>query len=274
MHCNGSRSPGTDAARLRVFLDRDSLEVSSDLADTLTGNLGDTRFLILLASRESAASRWCDHELRYWLEHHGSDTLLLVHTDADGGLRWDHAHQRFDTQASPSLPLVLADAFPNEPLWLDMTWVESDGGATELDLRSPKFRNAVATLAAPIHGVAKDDLEGEDVRQHRIFTQVRRAAIATLSVLLALSVGLALLAWQQTGTDQRNEAERERASTRSTASPSSDAIAERNRHRRRNRCVRRPQSLTPASRTLRRMRLALESAAQAYSRLPHPRSRA
>ena len=47
---------------LRVFLDRTSLELSSNLGDSLEKKLGGARNLILLASAESAASEWCDRE--------------------------------------------------------------------------------------------------------------------------------------------------------------------------------------------------------------------
>ena len=75
----------------------------------------------------------------------------------------------------------------------------------DLDLRNTRFRDAIADLAAPIHGVAKDDLEGEDVRQHRRTRRVAGAAITTLAMLLILSLAAGGFALTQRN-DARNQA--------------------------------------------------------------------
>lgn len=182
---------------MRVFLDRDSLEATSSLGDALDDKLGGARYLILLASNESAASPWCDREARYWLEHRGADSLLLVLTDAEGSLAWDSDRQAFDPASSPSLPPSLIDAYGEEPLWQDLRWVEEEGAGALLDLREPRFRSAVASLAATIHGIPKDELDGEDVLQHRKFSLIRRVAIGLLSVLTILAAAASVIAFVQ-----------------------------------------------------------------------------
>jgi hypothetical protein len=56
---------------------------------------------------------------------------------------------------------ALVSAFSAEPRHVDLRWAQH---AEQLDLRNGRFRDAVAQLAAPIHGVAKDELESEDVQ--------------------------------------------------------------------------------------------------------------
>ncbi|MGH3873686.1 MAG: WD40 repeat domain-containing protein [Pseudonocardiaceae bacterium] len=58
-----------------------------------------------------------------------------------------------------------------------------------MPLRHPRFRDAVADLAAPLHGVAKEQLVGEDVRQQRRTVRWRNSAIAAL-VILSLLAGI------------------------------------------------------------------------------------
>ena len=53
-----------------------------------------------------------------------------------------------------------------------MRWARSE---TQLDLTDGRFRDQVADLAAPVHGMAKDELASEDVRQHR---RAMRQAVA------------------------------------------------------------------------------------------------
>lgn len=188
---------------MRVFLDRASLEANSSLDDALQARLSATRFFVLLASNESAASPWCDREAGYWATERDTASLLIALTDADGELSWDHDAGQFNPERSPSLPPSLLDAYPEEPLWVDLRWVEAENVPRgELDLRHPRFRSAVAALASAVHGIPKDDLDGEDVRQYRTFRRVRRLAIATLAVITIVAIGMYFRARSEAATSR------------------------------------------------------------------------
>jgi hypothetical protein len=55
-------------------------------------------------------------------------------------------------------------------------------------MRNPRFRDSVGELAAPIRGVPKDELIGEDISQHRRTLRLARGAVTLLALLLALAV--------------------------------------------------------------------------------------
>ncbi len=67
---------------LRQFRDDTSLAATPQLWPSIEQALSRSRFLILLASREAAASRWVGQEVAYWLDHNGIDTVLI------GANRW------------------------------------------------------------------------------------------------------------------------------------------------------------------------------------------
>src|SRR5439155_18291997 len=81
----------------------------------------------------------------------------------------------------------LAGRFGDEPRHLELRWARDE---TELDLRHSKFREAVADLAAPMHGIPKEELESEDVRRHRRAIALARTGAFSL-LLLALAAVLA-----------------------------------------------------------------------------------
>src|SRR5258708_27707599 len=81
--------------------------------------LSQSRYLVLLASPEAAASQWVCKEVAYWLEHKSTDTLLIALTD--GVLAWDQADGDFRRADSHPLPSVLQGRFANEPKWVDLT---------------------------------------------------------------------------------------------------------------------------------------------------------
>src|SRR5262244_307018 len=65
---------------LRLFRDDTSLSATPHLWPTIELALGQSRFLILLASPEAAASHWVDRELAWWLARNGTEQVLIALT--------------------------------------------------------------------------------------------------------------------------------------------------------------------------------------------------
>jgi hypothetical protein len=134
---------------LRVFRDKTSLSATPGLWPSIEQALADSRYFLLLASPEAAASRWVQQEVAWWLKHKSPRTLLIVLTE--GALAWDHAAGDFDLARSDALPPNLQGAFAEDPLWVDLRWARSEA---QLSAKDPRFQDAVADLAAPITGRA------------------------------------------------------------------------------------------------------------------------
>ena len=98
---------------LRVFRDDTSLSATPHLWPSIEQALGQSRFLILLASPEAAASRWVGQEIAYWLDHNSADTVLIALTD--GELDWDEATADFCWSEATPLPAALKNRFAVEP---------------------------------------------------------------------------------------------------------------------------------------------------------------
>jgi hypothetical protein len=145
---------------LRVFRDDTSLSATPSLWPTIEQALGQSRFLILLASPEAAASPWVNKEVAYWLDHKSADTLLIAVTD--GVLAWDNSLGDFAWRERMPLPPVLTGRFASEPKCVDLT-AYRDGA----DPGDAKFTELAADFAAAIHGMPKEDLLSQEVRQQR-----------------------------------------------------------------------------------------------------------
>jgi tetratricopeptide (TPR) repeat protein len=165
---------------LRIFRDDTSLSATPSLWPSIEQALAQSRFLILLASPEAAASLWVGKEVAYWLEHKSADTLLIALTD--GELAWDNAAGDFARREPMSLPPALERRFPSEPKWIDLRAYR--GGADPGDIR---FTEAGADFAAAIHGMPKEDLLSQEVRQQRQALTLAWSAVATLAVLIAVA---------------------------------------------------------------------------------------
>ena len=177
--------PWNRVRAMSVFRDESNLSLSPHMWPSIQEHLDASRFLIIMASPESAASVWVNREISHFCEGEGrSESVILVLTG--GELKWDESETRFtalSTAAPPALNAFLTD----RPLWLDMRWARD---ADELSLRMSQFRSAVAQVAAPIRNMSAEDLESEDVRHHRRALRLARLAVATV-VVLAIAASIA-----------------------------------------------------------------------------------
>lgn len=111
----------------RIFCDQSNLSATPELWPTIERALSASRFLVLLASPQAAASVWVQKELDWWRSNRPPSTLLIGLTD--GELAWDEARQRFDPVRTTALPPTVLNWFEREPLWVDLTVTSPNGGA-------------------------------------------------------------------------------------------------------------------------------------------------
>lgn len=201
---------------MRVFRDQTNLAANPALWPSIEEALSCSEWFLFMASVRAAQSKWVTKEIDWWIKHKSTERFLILLTD--GELRWDDVRADFDWQHTTALPPILAQHFKHEPLYVDLRWARS---ATDLTLKHPYFRKAILNIAAPLHGKAKDELDGEDVRRHRTLHRIKWGAI----VLLVVSVVVAVWGWYDAGV-QRDAAVRE-ARIAKSRQLAAQALAER-----------------------------------------------
>lgn len=197
---------------LRVFRDDTSLSATPHLWPTIESALGQSRYFVLLASPEAAASKWVNKEVMHWLDHNSIDTLLIGLTD--GELAWDEATGDFAAHEAKPLPSALAGRFPVEPKWVDLRAYRDGANAS-----NARFADLGANFAAAIRGMPKEDLLSLEVRQQRRALTLAWSAAGSLAVLIALagwqwweaeSAKRTALASERVATEQKDVAETQR----------------------------------------------------------------
>jgi WD40 repeat protein len=199
---------------MRIFRDKTSLAMTPELWPSIERALSESEYFLLLVSPQAAQSQWVQQEVGWWLQHRAADTLFIVLTD--GEVFWDRSAGDFDWMRTTALPPNLQGRFKNEPLYVDLRWARSE---EKLSLRHLQFRAAILDISAPLHGKSKDELDGEDVRQHRRTKTIAWSAGIAL-VLLTIAFGLA--AWiaktqRDTAIEQRNIAVARQLAAQSTS---------------------------------------------------------
>ena len=94
--------------------------------------------------------------------------MLLAVTG--GELQWDRDSNDF-TEGSTAISTPLRGRHRAEPLWVDLRRASTE---EQLDVRNTRFRASMADLAAPIHGLERDELDAEDLREYRRARRVRQ----------------------------------------------------------------------------------------------------
>ncbi len=196
--------------RLRIFRDETDLSVAPSLWGVIQEALDSSRFFILLASPEAAASKWVGQEVKQWIATKPKNTLLLVVTS--GNYQWDEARRDFDSAASSAIPPAMFGVFSEEPLLLDLRATELRGH------RRADSQAAIATLAAPIHGKSKEELLGLEVQLFRRRMIVMIGALVSIAVLAAGFLWQSVEARRQRDTArvERNHAQAQLSATQST----------------------------------------------------------
>jgi WD40 repeat protein len=193
-------------AALRVFSDQTGLSANPGLWASITAALDRSEWFVLLASPAAASSPWVDAEIKYWLEHRDRSRLLAVVTEGDW--TWSRERDDFDVEGSTAVPAALLGVFDEEPRHIDLRWTRHEA---ELSPRVPRLRDQVAEIAAPMHGLSKEDLIGDDLRQHRRTRRTARAAVAALVALLLVATVAAVDAVHNAHRAQVNEGRARRA---------------------------------------------------------------
>ena len=119
--------------------------------------------------------------MAWWLDHKGADTLLIAVTD--GELAWDQSVGDFTWREGMPLPPVLTGRFAPEQKWVDLRAYRD-----KADVHDAKFIELAADLAAPIHGILKEDLASQEMREQRRALTLAWSAAAAL-LLLAVMAG-------------------------------------------------------------------------------------
>jgi WD40 repeat protein len=186
---------------LRVFRDESALSANPHLWSSITQALDEAEWFVLLASPEAVASEWVGRELDYWLSNKSADRILVVVTG--GTWAWDATARALTGTAVPER---LRDALADEPRHVELQWAANE---IDLDMHHARFRDVVAQLAAPMHGIAKDELDSEDVRQHRRTRRLARGGVAVLTLLVVVSLvfGTVALLERDDARVQRNRAD-------------------------------------------------------------------
>lgn len=168
---------GKKKRNLKIFVDKSELPTSGNLGDDIKNALKQSRFLIILYSKETKESRWCMEELRYFRSLHGDTNQnilpMLIEGEPDEvfpeDIRWE-THRTQNQQGE----------------WEDVrTYVEPLGADIRAQKRKDVFRKLKTEymrIQAPILNCRFDDLYQRTKRRSRRILTALTVSIIIVSV--------------------------------------------------------------------------------------------
>lgn len=176
-----------------IFRDRDELPAAGDLSIELRTALKQSSFLIVIASRSAAQSRWVNEEVRYYKQVHGEGRVLVLIVDGSPG----------SDDETECFPLAVRRRLDENGQISDQT-VEPI--AADLRADGDGKRLAKLKLVAGLTGLPLDKLvQREQVRRQRRLIVV--AAVASFLALCMLVLAVMAVRGQAEAERQRAESD-------------------------------------------------------------------
>lgn len=179
---------------LRIFRDEKLLRAGDNLAAEIARGLEESEFLILLASKEAAESRWVKDELWRWCGKFGrQDRLIIVLTQGNIELT---AGNEIDWEQTDALPRELAEFLRVLPLFVDVR----ETPTTEWDLRHVIFRNVVNQIVAKLRDCTPEEMNDQEVLQYRRNVRLKNVGLMTLTLLAIIATAFGWIAYRRGNT--------------------------------------------------------------------------
>ena len=181
--------PWNTRRALRIFHDETGLSTNPHLWAAIEQALDESEWFVLLASPEAAQSEWVNKEISHWRATRAESRAFSPwsRTGRGTGISTSVTSRR----SPPRYRTHCEGRSPRSPV----AWTCAGPGPRRIStFANSQFRSTVAeNLAAPMHGVPKDELEGEESARQRAAPARRRAGITALAVLVVISIALGLL---------------------------------------------------------------------------------
>ena len=163
-----------------VFRDEDELPLSSSLSDSILEALDRSRFLIVICTPDLPQSKWCEQEIRYFLQTHDRDHLLAVLADGSGEISFS--------------PLMLHEYDENGKAISDMEPLAANIVGKNHRISLKKYRKESLRLLACLLGCSFDTLYQREKRARTV--RMMSAGLLVFAVLAAFGAYAAVKANQ------------------------------------------------------------------------------
>ncbi len=184
---------------VHIFRDERKIPLSGSLTDQIVNGLKNSNYLIVIASKNSAASKWVKEEIIQWHKLNYDEEGFITNFNfvlIDDVVEWDYQNQDFNKLKTTALPSFETKLFKSLPIWGNIGQYILQG---KVDKNNAYYQWEIAKIKALLLGKKPDEIIKEALVAKRAF----RVAIGITILMLSFLTVFALF--------QRNDALREKA---------------------------------------------------------------
>ncbi|WP_298220919.1 toll/interleukin-1 receptor domain-containing protein [Flavobacterium sp.] len=169
------------------FIDEKKMKVSEDLSEEIKKGLRDSKYLIVIASPNSASTdSWVIKEIEYWyaIKNNSTGGISSFHLIVlDGSIKWDSQAQAFSVDSS-ALPNFGNIKFNAQPIWANVQNYCKDG---KIQTKNPNYEWEIAKVKALLLDKSPDEIIDEVAKEKRLFRIITGFVISLLVMLSAFA---------------------------------------------------------------------------------------
>lgn len=170
-----------------IFRDERKIPLSGSLTEEILEGLRNSKYLIVLASRNSANSRWVKEEILKWLELNRDKDGFIKNFNfilIDDVVEWDHASMDFDKIKTTALPKFENKIFNALPIWANLQNYCKNG---VVDTNSQNYMWEVAKVKGLFLAKKPDEIIDDVSNDKRLFQIIVSISFAVLFFLTGFS---------------------------------------------------------------------------------------
>ncbi|MDH4462064.1 MAG: toll/interleukin-1 receptor domain-containing protein [Flectobacillus sp.] len=168
-----------------IFRDERKMPLAGSLTEQIITGLKESKYLIVIASKNSANSTWVREEIANWHQLNCDENGFITNFNfilIDDVIEWDYVNRDFDKFKTTALPTFEKKIFKELPIWANIQLYCKDG---KVYTSNSNFEWEIAKVKGLLLGLKPDEIIDEASRGKRLF---RITSGIIISILLILSV--------------------------------------------------------------------------------------
>lgn len=173
---------------VKIFRDERKIPLADSLTEQIIAGLKDSEYLIVIASKNSAKSKWVKEEIVNWHHLNKDENGFITNFNfilIDDVIAWDYQNKDFDKLKTTALPNFQERMFSELPIWANLQHYCKSG---KVQTNNSNYEWEIAKIKGLLLGKKPDEIIDEVSKSKRRF----RIIVAITMLILLIATGIAI----------------------------------------------------------------------------------
>lgn len=188
-------------SNVNIFRDERKIPLTGNLTESIINGLKESKHLIVIASKNSANSKWVREEIINWQRFNKDEKGYITNFNfilIDEVIEWDYLNHDFNKLKTTALPYFEEKIFKELPLWAN---IQQYCKENKIQKNNSNYEWEIAKIKGLLLNKKPDEIIDEVSQGKRLFRIITGVIISILITLSAIAFYL-----QNVATDERDKA--------------------------------------------------------------------